>query len=177
KITLFTNHRSLKEAKTKPFKTEVLIAPTYTIFVQATEKMLETIKNALINNRFKYTPVLGHSYCPARVAGFKEYVACEVSPEGKTVSTVVLDEALEVNGSNSSFTWEGSNADSAKPARIVLERHLHHYWVNGKLEKRVLRYWIPFEGSELEIDKAERKMGLTHFFELDGVTGKAVCLF
>ena len=33
KVVYFTNHRSLKKAKTKPFKTEVVENPRYTIYV------------------------------------------------------------------------------------------------------------------------------------------------
>src|SRR5690606_997359 len=40
KITYYTNHRSLKQSKTKPFKKEVLQHPNYRIFLASKQKEL-----------------------------------------------------------------------------------------------------------------------------------------
>ena len=69
KCTFFTNHRSLKEAKTKPYKTELLVNPKYTIYVKSTDEVNQALLERLRDNRFVFSPTLGHAYCPARIPG------------------------------------------------------------------------------------------------------------
>src|SRR5271157_5254668 len=38
KVAIFSNHRSLKETKTKPFKIELLQSPDYSVFVSTSEE-------------------------------------------------------------------------------------------------------------------------------------------
>ena len=72
KCTFFTNHRSLKEAKTKPYKTELLVNPQYTIYVKSTDEINQDLLDRLKDNRFVFSPMLGHAYCPARIPRFEE---------------------------------------------------------------------------------------------------------
>ena len=48
KIVYFTNHRSLKESKTKPVKKEILVQPKYTVYIQSSSiSILDNIQKAI----------------------------------------------------------------------------------------------------------------------------------
>jgi len=180
KFTFFTNHRSLKEDKTKPYKTELLINPKYTIYVKSTNEINQTLLNRLKNNQFVFSPMLGHSYCPARIPRFSELsgVKEEAKPIELEVSTVILDEVAESKNHES-----GVKFDQVPnfPTNVLVERHLHHYLVAGSLKRAVLRHYIPIpekgKNSVLEIDKYVSSLSLTKFYSVDSDSKRALCLF
>ncbi len=139
KCTFFTNHRSLIEAKTKPYKTELLINPKYTIYVKSTDDINQALLERLKDNRFVFSPMLGHAYCPARIPRFEEiYGAKQVEPRKSQVSSVFLDEVIE-----SKSTDQGVIFEAGLSAKIIVERHLHLYVFDNKLKRVVLRHYIP----------------------------------
>jgi CRISPR-associated protein Cas5h len=177
KVTFFTNHRSFKEAKTKPFKTELLVSPSYTIFVSSEDEITEKLLNVLEKNAFKYCPTLGHAYCLARIPSYKKHVVKEVDPASRWVSSVILDETSETEKEN---MYDFLQDTSVALGRLMLERHLHHYFADTKLEKRVLRHWIP-----VPVDSNMSRFKLTlhptpslaRFVEVDQLEDEAVCLY
>lgn len=178
KVTFYTNHISLKESKTKPFKVELLLFPHYTIFTISNATTIERLVKTLKNHSFVYSPVFGHTYCPARILSYAVHEAKEVPPKDRHVASVILDEAMETENNKSAFKWA---ALGEKQTRVVIERHLHHYFKQDELERRVLRHWIPIpvEGqeSQFKIISFSSPLGLTKFFELDGVKEKTICLY
>jgi CRISPR-associated protein Cas5h len=146
KITFFTNHRSLKEAKTKPFKSEILENPDYTIFVVTEQPFYEKLANCLQENSFEYSPYFGHAYCPARISEFKTFEAEHHRPEDQYTSSVILDLSETYD------TKFGFEPYPEGDVRIFVERHLHHFFENGKLQARVLKHWIPMQSSRLRIE-------------------------
>lgn len=167
KITFFTNHRSFKESKTKPYKTELLENPTYRIFVQADPDTSDRIYDAVSNNRFTYSPHLGHAYCPARVADAELIETEKIDPEDKKTRCVVLDES-EAYKDNFKFKYEPIDDNP-----VIVERHIHHFFDNGNLDARVLKHWIPTNGSEIDI-KTHTSRSLSNFYQLrDGI----VCIY
>lgn len=168
KITLFTNHRSLKEPKTKPFKTEILENPEYEFFVYTNEAYFEQIKRSIEHNQFVYSLYLGHAYCPATISELNEIDLRETNPMGQETDCVILDES-ETYRDNFAFRLE--QIDNSK-STVIIERHLHHFMSNGKLERRVLKHWIPI-GSRYEI-KGMPKPELSTFVQYDG---KVVCMY
>ena len=177
KVTFFTNHRSLKEPKTKPFKTELLISPNYTIFVNSKDETTKKLLAVLENSSFKYCPTLGHAYCLARIPSHQTHIAKEVDPSSRWTSSVILDEALETESPMSAY---GFNFNPDIPRRIMLERHLHHYFTNSVLERRVLRHWIPTpvngKRSKCQL-QPRRKLSLVKFVQLNNEEDEAVCLY
>jgi len=177
KFAFFTNHRSLKEKKMKPFKTELLVSPRYTIFVKSIDEIMKTLLDVLESRNFKYSPTLGHSYCLARIPSYKMHQAKAVKPEDMIVSTVILDEVMETVNKYGAFMLQSVGDHT----RLVIERHLHHYFEGDKLERRVLRHLIPVptEGSEpqIGIESIRSPLSLAKFFEIDGLAGKGVCLY
>ncbi len=178
KCTFFTNHRSLKEDKTKPYKTELLINPKYTIYVKSTDDINQALLDRLKNNQFVFSPMLGHAYCPARISQFREISnAIEVDPEDTLVSTVILDEVMESRNNN-----PGIHFDKCPdfPAKVLVERHLHHYTAEGSFKRVVLRHYIPIpengKNSVLDIDKYYSPLSLTKFYSIDG-SNHVLCLF
>ena len=118
KFTFFTNHRSLKEAKTKPYKTELLVNPQYTVYVKSTDEVNQALLDRLKDNQFVFSPMLGHAYCPARIPRFSEIVGVkEVEPEGLHVSTVFLDEVVESKSRNPGVQFD---LILGFPAKILL---------------------------------------------------------
>ena len=185
KVAFFTNHRSLKEKKTKPFKTELLIAPRYTIFVKSNDAIMAKIMDALESRSFVYPPMLGHAYCLARVPSFNHHEAKAVVPENKLVSTTILDGILETGNTNSGLEFDGP---PGKSIRVIVERHLHHYFEKEKDQdlikmpkRKVLRHWIPVpvngEDSPIEITSFTDPLSIVDFYEIDGLCGKAICLY
>ncbi len=169
KITLFTNHRSLKEAKTKPFKTEILENPKYEFFVSTNKDYFERIRKSIENNRFVYSPYLGHAYCPATISELSVMDLQERDPKGQATECVILDES-ETYRDNFAFRLE--QIDNNTKSTVIIERHLHHFVSNEKLERRVLKHWIPI-GSRYEI-KGIPKPELSTFVQYDG---KVVCMY
>jgi CRISPR-associated protein Cas5h len=181
KVSFFTNHRSLKEAKTKPFKTELLVSPSYTIYVKSREDIIQKLLDVLEERSFKYCPTLGHAYCLARIPSYQDHEASEVEPDSRWISSVILDEAPETEGKGESM-YRFSRKIMGGPVRLVLERHLHHHFRDSKLEKRVRRHWIPIpvgvEESRFRLSYAsEQRPSFAKFFALDGVEDEAVCLY
>lgn len=169
KVTMFTNHRSLKEAKTKPFKTELLENPEYTIFVKTEEPFYSKLESALKKNQFKYSPYFGHAYCPASVSNVRFFDEEKIqNPEEHITKCVILDES-ETYDIKFRFTLKKAKENSS----VIIERHLHHYFEEEKFEKRVLKHWIPINQSEFKI--AEHSVGnLSEFVSVDGFL---VCLY
>ncbi|MEM2160313.1 MAG: CRISPR-associated protein Cas5 [Candidatus Nitrosotenuis sp.] len=168
KVTLFTNHRSLKEAKTKPFKTELFENPKYRIFVKTEEPYLSRLENALKNNHFKYSPYFGHVYCPAIVSEFKTHNSSHVDPEGNITKCVVLDES-ETYDLKFRLTLKKAEDNSS----LMIERHLHHYFDEDKFERKVLKHWIPTNHSKFKIDEHSGS-SLSEFVDIDGLV---VCIY
>jgi CRISPR-associated protein Cas5 subtype I-B len=168
KLTLFTNHRSLKAPKTKPFKTEILENPRYEFFVCTNESYLELINKSIEHNQFVYSPYLGHAYCPATISELNMMDLQEREPKGQATECVILDES-ETYKDNFAFRLE--QIDDTK-STVIIERHLHHFVSDEKLERRVLKHWIPI-GSRYEI-KGMPKPELSTFVQYDG---KVVCMY
>jgi CRISPR-associated protein Cas5 subtype I-B len=147
KIIFYSNHRSLKESKTKPFKKEVLQYPNYRIYVQInSENILNDLYEKIKRNTFEYSPYLGHAYCPAQLHTPVIYSDCieeklmdndEEEYKFKTFS-VILDES-----ENYQPVFEMDAQRTEEESSIIIERHLHHFFQNGKLQQRVLKFWIP----------------------------------
>ncbi|MCL1977229.1 MAG: CRISPR-associated protein Cas5 [Candidatus Bathyarchaeota archaeon] len=178
KCTFFTNHRSLKEDKTKPYKTELLINPQYTIYVKSTDEVNYALLDRLKDNRFMFSPMLGHAYCPARILRFKEIpIIKELDPERARVSSVILDEIVESKSSD--FEVKFSDVHGF-PFKVIVERHLHHYIADGSLKRTVLRHYIPVpkdgESSVLKITTYDSPLSLTKFYSVEG-SEQALCLF
>ena len=159
KVSFFTNHRSLKEPKTKPFKTEVLENPRYTIYVSTDDESSKKLVNALKKQEFEFSPYLGHAYCPATISDFEEIEAEKIESKGEKTKCVVLDES-ETYNPNFEFKHEMITEGS-----VIIERHIHHYFDDEKFDGRVLKHWIPTENSEFEIKK-DSKRGLSSFYKI-----------
>jgi CRISPR-associated protein Cas5 subtype I-B len=169
KTTFFTNHRSLKETKTKPFKTELVESPKYTIFLSTDDPYYNRVKKAIENRDFAYSPYLGHAYCPARIDSLQVYQELNlVDPEEKTTSCVVLDES-ETYKDDFKFILHRQNDTNG---RIIIERHLHHFMESGKFESRVLKHWIPVKSIFLIEKDSERS--LSNFIPIED---EVVCLY
>jgi len=178
KCTFFTNHRSLKEDKTKPYKTELLINPKYTIYVKSTDEVNQILIDKLKTNNFVFSPMLGHAYCPARIQRSREISSVKtVDPEDTLVSTVVLDEVMESKDSKSGIDF-AKHPDF--PAKVLVERHLHLYVAEGSLKRAVLRHYIPIpengKTSVLYITNYDSPLSLTKFYSIDG-SNQVLCLF
>jgi CRISPR-associated protein Cas5h len=177
KFTFFTNHRSLKEDKTKPYKTELLINPKYTIYVKSTNEVNQNLLSRLKDNQFMFSPMLGHAYCPARIPRFREILGAEkVEPTGLFVSTVILDEAMESRDGNSGVNFSLSDLS----VKVIVERHLHHYINYGVLKRVVLRHYIPVpengKNSTLLLEEYNSILSLANFYSVEG-SEQALCLF
>lgn len=180
KFSFFTNHRSLKDSKTKPFKTELLLNPKYTFYVKTNGNYLNEITSRIKENNFVYTPTLGHSYCPARINNYKEYEAeLFITPKRLKISTVILDESSETTSKDSSLKNFILNEESPNSRiTIIVERHLYHYFVNDNFERRVLRHWIPvLSGGDDSTILYEYffKLNIVKFYSLNN--GESICLY
>jgi CRISPR-associated protein Cas5h len=178
KCTFFTNHRSLKEAKTKPYKTELLVNPKYTIYIKSTEEVNQALLDRLKDNRFVFSPMLGHAYCPARIPQFREISGIkEIEPEDVHVSTVFLDEVVESKSRNPGVQFDQI---PGFPAKVLVERHLHHYYAEGSVKGVVLRHYIPVpensKNSVLEVTDYDSSLSLAKFYAVEG-SEQALCLF
>jgi CRISPR-associated protein Cas5h len=175
KITYYTNHRSLKEAKTKPFKKELVENPAYTIFVgtehnfdKGNESIFEKISESIFENKFVYSPYLGHAYCPATISEPQVHTTKETAPEGEQTSCVILDESVT---DEDDFTFKISPIEDQ--ASIIIERHLHHFHAEDTLEKRVLKHWIPANFSYYRIVRHEKR-DLSKYYK---VKDEVVCMY
>ena len=169
KIIYFTNHRSLKSPKTKPVKKEILESPKYVIYVQAEDDILDKITTAIENNRYEFTPYLGHAYCIARISNLEEYVGkLMTNVSNHETNCVVLDESESNN--NTRFDIKIKPQVNSK---IIIERHLHHYFENDDFTKRVFKHWIPLEASNMQI-RLLRENKLSDFYEINE---KVYCLY
>jgi CRISPR-associated protein Cas5h len=168
KIVYFTNHRSLKEPKTKPFKTEVVENPRYTIYVNTNNDQIEKLFTAFTKNEFTFSPYLGHAYCPASVCDVKIIDAKVVDSEEEKTRCVVLDESETYNPD---FEFKG---EVISEGSVIIERHVHHFFdKDGKLDGRVLKHWIPTCGVEFEI-KRDSKRDLSKFYKIGD---QVVCMY
>ncbi len=171
KTTFFTNHRSLKEAKTKPFKTELVINPTYMIYVDTNDEIRKKISETVTKNEFAYMPYLGHAYCLARICDFEQLDADEVRDvRGYTTKCTVLDESdmHEQYSNNSEF-----KLDTSSSTEVIVERHIHHFFNNGKFDARVLKHWFPINGTEMEI-REKKEHDLSKFYKIGD---NVVCIY
>ena len=166
KIVFFTNHRSLKAAKTKPYKTELVENPIYEIYVKTNEELFSKLQQVLTHKNFVYSPYLGHAYCPTVISDLTTLDVEYMKPDGQT-KCVILDPS-EIFDSMSITLQEKSNDSS-----LIVERHLHHFIKDDKLESRVFKYWIPTNGSEFIIDKYSKN----NFTEFVGINNNVVCLY
>jgi CRISPR-associated protein Cas5h len=169
KVTFFTNHRSFKEAKTKPFKTELVEDPKYRIYVNCSDENIKKLESAISTKNFVYTPYLGHAYCPAVVNDLRNDNASEASPNEKITECVILDESETYNDS---FSFKVSPIEGYN-SRIIIERHLHHYISNEKMQGVVLKHWIPVLGSKYEIQR-DSKRALSTFVEINN---QVICMY
>lgn len=167
KVTFFTNHRSLKEPKTKPFKTELVENPKYALYVITDEENSKKLINVLKKNEFIFSPYLGHAYCQATVFDFKEIDAKETDSEGEKTQCVVLDES-EAYNPDFEFRHE-----MITEGTIIIERHIHHFFNNEKFDGRVLKHWIPTNNSEFEI-KSDSTRNLSKFYKIGDYV---VCMY
>ena len=167
KVTFFTNHRSLKEPKTKPFKTEVVENPRYTIYIITDEENSKKLTNALKKNEFVFSPYLGHAYCQAAVFDFKEIDAKKTDSKGEKTQCVVLDES-ETYNPDFEFRHE-----MITEGTVIIERHIHHFFNDEKFDGRVLKHWIPTNNSEFEI-KRDSARGLSKFYKIGD---HVVCMY
>lgn len=166
KVVYFTNHRSIKEAKTKPFKTEVVENPRYTIYVDTEKSYFEKLSNALMKNQFVYSPYLGHAYCPASVFDAKEIDAKVVDSEYEKTKCVVLDESYDP-----SFPLKMYPTDNE--GSLMIERHIQHFFNEEKFDGRVLKHWIPTNNSEYKIER-DSPRNLSKFYK---VGEYVVCMY
>ena len=175
KIIFFTNHRSLKESITKPYKSELLEKPRYTIFVQTNDDYAEKIIYALKTNKFVYSPYLGHMYCPAILTYNDVSDASMVDIIDEEVSSVVLDESETYNKSfKMRYNVVMDNEDNI--SKIIVERHLHHFMNDGKLDARVLKHFIPIGNAKLEISGFDNGPKLSEFIHIKN-TDENICVY
>ena len=168
KVTFFTNHRSLKEPKTKPFKTELVENPKYTIYVITDDENSKKLSNAIKKNEFIFSPYLGHAYCQAAVSDYEEIDAQEIDSKDKKTQCVVLDES-ETYNSDFELRWIQSSQDES----VIIERHIHHFFNDEKFDGRVLKHWIPVNKSELKI-KEDRARRISKFYKIES---HVVCMY
>ena len=177
KITFFTNHRSLKESITKPYKSELLEKPRYTIFVQTNDDYAEKIVYALKTNEFVYSPYLGHMYCPAILTYNDVSDASMVNIDHideLLVPSVVLDESETYNKSFKMHYDPIEVEDDI--SKIIVERHLHHFMNDGKLDARVLKHFIPIGNAKLEIFSFDNGPKLLEFIHVKN-TDENICVY
>ncbi len=166
KITYFTNYRSLKDAKTKPVKKEILEKPRYRIYIKSSTEMLENIKQTTINNTYHFSPYLGHAYCPATITNTQIYDAQRIDTvNDEETECVILDEAENFN-ENFNISLQIKFDEGS----VMIERHLHHFIKENQLEKRVLKHWVPIESSTCIIEQIEKNT-LSEFYKI----GQKVC--
>jgi len=170
KVTIFTNHRSLKEPKTKPFKTELTDSPSYRFHVLTDERYFSKLESVISSHRFVFTPYLGHAYCPATISNLEIYDAVETDPRNKETSCVILDESETFN---ESFSFRITPAEGSESARIIIERHMHHYTQDNELKRTILKHWIPVTSSRYVIIRDDKR-GLSVFVKAQD---QVICMY
>ena len=135
--------------------------------MQTEETHLTKLYNSIKKNNFTFSPYFGHAYCPAVVFDGKILDTDTIDPEGKKTTCVVLDES-ETYDNTFEFRFEPVEKSS-----VIIERHLHHFFKDGNLERRVLKHWIPTNDSEYEINRYSGS-DLSKFVKIDD---KVVCLY
>lgn len=178
KVTYFTNRRSLKEAKTKPTKSELLESPRYMVFVQTSDEYAARLNRALETREFTYTPYLGHMYCPARIISEEAecgntYDCKEIDARGRDITSVVLDES-ETYNTSFEISYDAGLPDNN--SEIIVERHLHHFMNNGILDTRVLKHFIPINGARIEIEGFTEEPTLSKFVHIEGINTD-ICMY
>jgi CRISPR-associated protein Cas5h len=146
KITYYTNHRSLKESKTKPFKKEILQFPRYRIYLNSnSENLINEIYDRIKSNKYEYYPYLGHAYCPARLRNpIMYYKSEECSGEFDEETEIETPTTILDESENYSNDFEVLKVDPiVEDSSIMVERHLHHFYHDDRFQKRVLKFWIP----------------------------------
>ncbi|MCX8175257.1 MAG: CRISPR-associated protein Cas5 [Candidatus Micrarchaeota archaeon] len=164
KTTMFINHIGLKVGR-KPMKMEFLIEPKYRIYLSTNDaRYAEKIGNALTDNAFVYTPYLGHSYCLARVHDYKFCEGKETREKSFRTKTVAVEKKGELNKPALSVLRVGAT-------RLIIERHLFHEIVDGRLKKSVLKHYAPVNG-EIKIElQDESRMTIVN------AEGENICLY
>jgi CRISPR-associated protein Cas5h len=170
KITYFTNHRSFEKATMKPYKKELVQNPQYRIFIFIDNGYQEfnAIRTSIFENKFVYSPYLGHAYCPAMISEPEIHQTEVVNPEDEITTCVILDES---DGSKPDSVFE--IAPEKHESSVMIERHLHHFNANHRLEQRVLKYWIPVNFSSYRIEGDDERK-LSRFYRIDN---EVVCMF
>lgn len=180
KIPFGINFRSLKKTPvTKPTKSEVLVNPKYRIFVQSSNEVMNKLKSALPDNTFLYTPFLGHAYCPAKISNFNVFQGEDKGYYELEVDSVVLDEITETSD-RSSFSSFKIESSIEKYERVLVERHLHNFVKEGKLQKKVLKHWIPYDCKISFEDEYQKELNLVKFFELQKTKSyekRIICMY
>ena len=172
KFTYFTNHRSLKEPKTKPVKKELLENPQYVVYVQSSDdEILGKIHDVIRDKRYHYFPYLGHAYCPAKLKNPSFYEARKLKEiTDEETSCVVLDET-ETYNEKFHIEMYTKQDDST----VIIERHLHHFIKENKLQRRVLKHWIPLESTVCELEEIQENT-LSEFYKIKDKNG-VICLY
>jgi CRISPR-associated protein Cas5h len=173
KITYFTNHRSFEKATMKPYKKELVENPNYRIFVLIENEYPEfnRIQTSIFENKFVYSPYLGHAYCPGIISEPEIHSTEEVNPEDEITTCVILDES---DGHKNDSLLEIVPVQGRRhESSVMIERHLHHFNTNNHLERRVLKYWIPVNFSSYRIEGDDER-GLSRFYRIDD---EVVCMF
>ena len=175
KVMFFTNHHTFKKPSKnvpltiKPFKTELIENPIYTIYVSTDDDNYKKLVDALQKNEFVYSPYLGHVYCLASVSCLKQIDVHEIdSKEEKKTRCVILDES-ETYDPDFKLKLRQISGD----ASIIIERHTHHFFNDGKFDGRVLKHWIPIENSEFKIT-SDSKRSLSKFYKMGD---HVVCMY
>lgn len=169
KVVYFTNHRSLKEPKTKPVKSELVDSPKYTIFVSSDKDTMTDLQNAIQQNKFAFSPYLGHSYCPCNVSALQVYKdVAESSAKNNDTSCVLLDESETY-----SDTFKIELSENDDNSHVIIERHLHHFFLEDKFQSRVLKHWIPVQMSVFTVTK-NLEPKLSKFVK---ISDEIVCLY
>ena len=183
KIVYFTNHRSFKKPKKyiKPVKKEILKNPEYKIYVCADEEIVIKLEKIIKTHTYKFSPYLGHAYCMAKIndksVKFYDVEKIENVLDEKT-DCVVLDESETYKENfklslNPDYDDGGDGSDDDSDGGfIIVERHLHHFYLNNIFQSRVLKHWIPLKSTICTIENIEQNT-LSEFYKID----KKVCCF
>lgn len=169
KITFFTNHRSLKQPKTKPVKKEILESPKYIFYVKSTDDILDSIISCIKNHNYEFSPYLGHAYCIAKISDLKIHDGQILDNLCNTCTDCVILDESDYNY-NTSFKIELSKNDNAM---LVVERHLHHFFEDSEFKSKVLKHWIPVDATPIDIDQLEQNR-LSDFYRIEK---KVHCLY
>lgn len=167
KTTFYSNRRSLKENKIKPFKMEVLVHPSYVVYVSS-DKHFRHLLDLLASNRPVFLPYLGQAYCLATLDDLVKHDNVDEMASCPLETKTIVPDCSETCGGNFRPYPSGNGT-------IIVERHLHHFVTgNGQLVSRVARYWIPSGGSMLEVEKPPPGVS-TKFCDIGDE--RIVCLF